>query len=178
MLTSLWPLWDVRVKPVSRTLKMSPLYCCWHINDSLTVTEYERAAFRNGCEKEELSGDFITFSFIFYFKIYLLLHRNSYNFKKQMFQWLFSLTRLESNRAMISNLIFLCIASVAIADEKVKYVAVIFRHGDRTPVNPYPTDPWRNESFWPVKFGELTNVGKRQHFALGQWLRKRYSVRN
>ncbi|CAG9781784.1 unnamed protein product [Diatraea saccharalis] len=52
----------------------------------------------------------------------------------------------------------------------------INRHGDRTPVDTYPTDPWRNESLWPVKFGELTNIGKRQHYALGRWLRKRYSV--
>ncbi|CAH2035474.1 unnamed protein product, partial [Iphiclides podalirius] len=49
------------------------------------------------------------------------------------------------------------------------------RHGDRTPVDPYPTDPWRNESLWPVRFGELTNIGKRQHYELGKWLRKRYS---
>ncbi|CAH0716507.1 unnamed protein product, partial [Brenthis ino] len=60
-------------------------------------------------------------------------------------------------------------------DKTVKYAAVIYRHGDRTPVDSYPTDPWRNESLWPVKFGELTNTGKRQHYALGKWLRKRYS---
>lgn len=61
-------------------------------------------------------------------------------------------------------------------DQIVQYAAVIYRHGDRTPVDPYPTDPWRNESLWPVKFGELTNIGKRQHYALGKWLRKRYLV--
>ncbi|XP_038216551.1 prostatic acid phosphatase-like [Zerene cesonia] len=56
----------------------------------------------------------------------------------------------------------------------VQYAAIIFRHGDRTPVDTYPTDPWRNQSFWPVKFGELTNLGKKQHYALGKWLRHRY----
>lgn len=61
-------------------------------------------------------------------------------------------------------------------DTTVKYAAIIFRHGDRTPVETYPTDPWQNQSYWPVKFGELTNIGKRQHYALGQWLRERYSV--
>nr|XP_026497044.1 prostatic acid phosphatase-like [Vanessa tameamea] len=65
--------------------------------------------------------------------------------------------------------------TVTFGEKTVKYAAVIYRHGDRTPVNLYPTDPWRNESFWPVKFGQLTNVGKRQHYALGKWLRKRYS---
>ncbi|KAJ2954475.1 hypothetical protein O0L34_g2754 [Tuta absoluta] len=65
--------------------------------------------------------------------------------------------------------------SVCIAEETIKYAAVIFRHGDRTPVDLYPTDPYNNESFWPVRFGELTNVGKQQHYVLGQWFRKRYS---
>lgn len=34
----------------------------------------------------------------------------------------------------------------------------IFRHGDRTPVEPYPTDPYRDPKFWPTGFGQLTNV--------------------
>lgn len=34
----------------------------------------------------------------------------------------------------------------------------IFRHGDRTPVEPYPTDPYKDKAFWPVGFGQLTNV--------------------
>ncbi|CAH2103719.1 unnamed protein product [Euphydryas editha] len=65
--------------------------------------------------------------------------------------------------------------TITFGEKSVKYAAVIYRHGDRTPVNLYPTDPWRNESLWPVKFGELTNIGKRQHYALGKWFRKRYS---
>ncbi|XP_068632862.1 prostatic acid phosphatase isoform X2 [Battus philenor] len=57
----------------------------------------------------------------------------------------------------------------------IKYAAVIYRHGERTPIDPYPTDPYRNESLWPVRFGELTNIGKQQHYKLGKWLRARYS---
>ncbi|KOB73561.1 Acid phosphatase-1 [Operophtera brumata] len=77
---------------------------------------------------------------------------------------------------MISLLLILLISgSYCVGDERVRFAAVLFRHGDRTPVDSYPTDPWRNESMWPVKFGELTNIGKQQHYALGQWLRKRYS---
>ncbi|KAK7794415.1 hypothetical protein R5R35_010392 [Gryllus longicercus] len=53
-------------------------------------------------------------------------------------------------------------------------VNVVYRHGDRTPVSPYPTDPYRNVSFWPVGWGQLTNRGKEQHFELGKWLRERY----
>ncbi|KAK9886467.1 hypothetical protein WA026_016750 [Henosepilachna vigintioctopunctata] len=50
----------------------------------------------------------------------------------------------------------------------------LYRHGDRTIAQSYPTDPYKNASCWPVPFGELTNLGKQKHFALGQWLRKRY----
>ncbi|KAJ8737588.1 hypothetical protein PYW08_000183 [Mythimna loreyi] len=75
---------------------------------------------------------------------------------------------------MIPLLLFLFFTATC-ADESVKFAAIIFRHGDRTPVEPYPTDPWRNESLWPVKFGELTNIGKNQHYGLGKWFRQRYS---
>ncbi|XP_056630238.1 prostatic acid phosphatase-like [Diorhabda sublineata] len=54
-------------------------------------------------------------------------------------------------------------------------VVLIFRHGDRTPVDPYPNDPYGNKSYWPVGFGQLTNKGKEQHFKFGKWLRKRYN---
>ncbi|KAJ4440008.1 hypothetical protein ANN_08139 [Periplaneta americana] len=51
----------------------------------------------------------------------------------------------------------------------------IFRHGDRSPVSSYPTDPYNNVSYWPAGWGQLTNAGKQQQYELGQWLRKRYS---
>ncbi|XP_026731116.1 prostatic acid phosphatase isoform X1 [Trichoplusia ni] len=76
---------------------------------------------------------------------------------------------------MIPFILFVFFTTFTYGDESVKYAAIIFRHGDRTPVDPYPTDPWKNESLWPVKFGELTNIGKSQHYALGKWLRQRYS---
>ncbi|KAL4717776.1 hypothetical protein ACJJTC_000925 [Scirpophaga incertulas] len=74
-----------------------------------------------------------------------------------------------------SSVLFTLLISSSFCLETVKYAAVIYRHGDRTPVDPYPTDPYRNESLWPVKFGELTKTGIQQHYALGQWFRKRYS---
>merc|ERR1719369_1937675 len=53
-------------------------------------------------------------------------------------------------------------------------VHLVYRHGDRTPINPYPTDPYRNRSNWPVDFGQLTSKGVRQQFELGEWIRERY----
>ncbi|XP_059611252.1 prostatic acid phosphatase isoform X2 [Phlebotomus argentipes] len=59
---------------------------------------------------------------------------------------------------------------------KLVFAHVMYRHGDRTPINPYPNDPYRTPSAWDgVDWGQLTNEGKRQHFELGKWLRNRYS---
>lgn len=42
--------------------------------------------------------------------------------------------------------------------EKVKFIAVVFRHGDRTPDSLYPKYPNQYETFYPYGLGELTNV--------------------
>jgi len=55
------------------------------------------------------------------------------------------------------------------------FAHVVYRHGDRTPIDPYPNDPYRDPKFWPTDFGQLTNEGKRHHYELGQWLRQRYN---
>lgn len=57
----------------------------------------------------------------------------------------------------------------------IVFANVLYRHGDRTPTWSYPNDPYNNESFWPVPYGQLTNLGKHQQLLLGQWVRKRYS---
>lgn len=44
----------------------------------------------------------------------------------------------------------------------VNFTTQIFRHGDRTPVEPYPNDPYKDPSLWPVGFGQLTNVSHRK----------------
>ncbi|RWS08547.1 prostatic acid phosphatase-like protein [Dinothrombium tinctorium] len=42
--------------------------------------------------------------------------------------------------------------------DHLKSVVVIHRHGDRTPTSPYENDPYRNNSFWPDGWGQLTSV--------------------
>jgi len=57
----------------------------------------------------------------------------------------------------------------------LKLVHLLYRHGDRTPIKPYNTDPYKAESHWPLGFGQLTSRGKMQQYELGQWVRERYN---
>ncbi|XP_037094239.1 testicular acid phosphatase homolog [Pollicipes pollicipes] len=58
------------------------------------------------------------------------------------------------------------------APSTLQLVHVLYRHGARTPINPYPTDP--NRGAWPQGEGQLTNEGKRNQLELGRYLRRRY----
>ena len=34
------------------------------------------------------------------------------------------------------------------SSSSLQFVVLIYRHGDRTPINPYPTDPYKDVSNW------------------------------
>ncbi|XP_063908693.1 venom acid phosphatase Acph-1-like [Zophobas morio] len=59
-------------------------------------------------------------------------------------------------------------------DTELVLVSVIFRHGARTTYSFYPTDPNKNETFYPIGFGGLTNEGKLGEFKLGRYLKSVY----
>uniref|UniRef100_A0A6P7GAB6 acid phosphatase n=1 Tax=Diabrotica virgifera virgifera TaxID=50390 RepID=A0A6P7GAB6_DIAVI len=55
-------------------------------------------------------------------------------------------------------------------------VAVIFRHGDRSPLASFPTDEYfKNlKDYFPMGLGQLTKKGIQRQYKLGQWLRQKY----
>ncbi|KAL3081765.1 hypothetical protein niasHS_011850 [Heterodera schachtii] len=63
-------------------------------------------------------------------------------------------------------------------DNKNNKEKIIWRHGDRAPLEkPYPGD-LNDESKWARGWGQLTNDGMRQMEELGQFLRERYAAAN
>ncbi|XP_023775615.1 prostatic acid phosphatase-like [Cyanistes caeruleus] len=60
------------------------------------------------------------------------------------------------------------------AKRKLKFVSLVFRHGDHTPQEFFPTDKHR-EIARQQGYGQLTKLGIQQQYELGQYMRRRYS---
>ncbi|CAM1314518.1 Uncharacterised protein r2_g2512 [Pycnogonum litorale] len=73
----------------------------------------------------------------------------------------------------MTKILLLCVIVLQLCDSKLILLTVIHRHGDRTPIKFYPTDPHQND-YWPRGFGQLTNQGKMQEYELGKFMRRRY----
>ncbi|XP_071036793.1 lysosomal acid phosphatase isoform X2 [Parasteatoda tepidariorum] len=57
---------------------------------------------------------------------------------------------------------------------KLQSIQMIYRHGDRAPIFQYPNDP-NPITVWKAGLGNLTLLGKRQHWSLGLLFRSHYN---
>ena len=84
----------------------------------------------------------------------------------------------QTNEAMyilyIKSLILFIVLNVYSYEEKLLHVHVIYRHGDRAPIELLPTG-LNKTHLWINGLGELTDIGIRQHFRLGKYLIQRYN---
>ncbi|XP_075981914.1 lysosomal acid phosphatase-like isoform X2 [Anticarsia gemmatalis] len=78
--------------------------------------------------------------------------------------------------AVLSCLLGYCVLSETLPYESktLRLVIILFRHGARTPVSSYNSDPFKNYQ-WPDGFGSLTNTGKMQLYELGKKYRSYYA---
>lgn len=58
--------------------------------------------------------------------------------------------------------------------QKLIWLLLMHRHGDRTPLNMAPKDKYNNVSYWPEGFGNLNNAGRTRMYNLGKFIRRRY----
>ncbi|KRZ96106.1 Methionine--tRNA ligase, mitochondrial [Trichinella sp. T8] len=73
-----------------------------------------------------------------------------------------------------SHLISKNFSSIFTVQMQLILVQTIWRHGHRTPIYLIPSDVENNASTWNIGLGELTKLGMRQCYELGQMLGKRY----
>lgn len=81
--------------------------------------------------------------------------------------------RFESGNMWLMPVVFFVYIGIVNAASSLKLVNLLYRHGDRSPIVIFPTDPNRNYK-WPEEPGWLTKIGMQQQYALGGYLRRRY----
>ncbi|XP_041452493.1 lysosomal acid phosphatase-like [Lytechinus variegatus] len=72
----------------------------------------------------------------------------------------------------ISLALFIVISG-AMSESTLRLVNVLYRHGDRSPAETFPNDPYQENS-WPQGWGQLSKLGMQMQYGLGQFLGKMY----
>uniref|UniRef100_A0A914D534 acid phosphatase n=1 Tax=Acrobeloides nanus TaxID=290746 RepID=A0A914D534_9BILA len=81
------------------------------------------------------------------------------------------------NSFYILHLAIIISSCRVVAEDKLIFLQAVWRHGDRSPTDTFPTDP-NKETAWHQGWGQLSALGMKQHVRLGQILRQRYIVNN
>ncbi|KAF8797006.1 Prostatic acid phosphatase like protein [Argiope bruennichi] len=68
---------------------------------------------------------------------------------------------------------FVQIATEEIPRRKLIFLQLLFRHGHHSPFSSYPKDPIP-DSYWVEGMGQLTKLGRFQHYVMGKYLREMY----
>ncbi|XP_071038590.1 lysosomal acid phosphatase isoform X3 [Parasteatoda tepidariorum] len=78
-------------------------------------------------------------------------------------------------RKLLFVIVFACFYQTIYAkgNYTLRFVQMIYRHGDRAPGELYRNDP-NPETLWPLGLGELTELGKMQQYSLGKFFRVLY----
>lgn len=80
-------------------------------------------------------------------------------------------THMQWRVVLVILLIFICLIN---GKHHLVQVHMLFRHGDRSSIVPFPFDGYDPSAVWPEGYGQLTQVGIEQQFLLGLWLTKYY----
>jgi len=78
------------------------------------------------------------------------------------------------NKAFLGLVLMILSVEANVAENTLKQIHVLFRHGDRAPIHTYAADPNSSPKWWPNGYAQLTKKGISQQHALGVWLRGRY----
>ena len=83
-------------------------------------------------------------------------------------------------KLLIVSVLFCFHSVLAINENETTLVAVqvVFNHGVRSPLTSYPDNPNNIWSKYSSSTGQLTDVGMRQMYEFGQFLRQKYPSLN
>ncbi|XP_039284645.1 venom acid phosphatase Acph-1 isoform X3 [Nilaparvata lugens] len=81
---------------------------------------------------------------------------------------------MKSLSIIVVCLLFNTCASDPLPANSLRLVVAVFRHGERTPTSTYPNDPHKNKDYYPLEWGALTKIGRKNQYEIGKLLRTRY----